>query len=332
MNAPHEVWRDEVERVEEEIAAKARVVMPRPVAIMDCFTNTPPIPDLVLPGLRVASVGSIVSPGGTGKSMLALQFALFVSAGIDHLGILTEISRAADFANADQPARTGKVVYLSAEDGADVLHERLFALGAHLSPQQREAVASNLQLLDMTAQGGDLFESEFRRAVEEEMTDARLLIIDTLRTFHSQDESDNGQMSLLITWLRRMAVVKQCAIIFLHHTSKAATLNGLGDVQQASRGASALTDNIRWQAFLAGLSKDETLDGKVVLPEERGLFVRYGVSKQNYGKKMADVWLRRGEGGVMSRVDGSSTGNFGTPLVPHTPAQAQASSRARTSI
>lgn len=330
MNTPREVWEAQISRVEKEIASQERSLLPRPLAIMDCFTKTPPIPDLVLPGLRVASVGSIVSPGGTGKSMLALQFALFVSAGIDHLGILTEIARAADFANADQPARTGKVVYLSAEDGADVLHERLFALGAHLSAQQREAVATNLQLIDMTAQGGDLFESDFRNAVQAEMTDARLLIIDTLRTFHSQDESDNGQMSLLITWLRRMAVVKQCAIVFLHHTSKAAALNGLGDVQQASRGASALTDNIRWQAFLSGLSKDETLDGKVVLPEERGLFVRYGVSKQNYGKKMADVWLRRGDGGVMSRVDGSSTSNFGTPLVPHSPAQA--SKRARVAI
>jgi hypothetical protein len=75
-------------------------------------------------------------------------------------------------------------------------------------------------------------------------------------------------------------------------------MNGQGDMQQASRGSSVLVDNIRWQMYLAGASKDEA---KTLGIDEamRGYFVRAGVSKQNYGPPVADVWMRRSDGGVL---------------------------------
>ena len=105
-------------------------------------------------------------------------------------------------------------------------------------------------------------------------------------------------MAHLVGILEGIARRTGCAIVFLHHASKSAAINGQGDMQQASRGSSVLVDNIRWQMYLAGASKDEakTLD---IDEELRGYFVRTGVSKQNYGPPVADVWMRRSEGGVL---------------------------------
>ena len=73
---------------------------------------------------------------------------------------------------------------------------------------------------------------------------------------------------------------------------------GQGDVQQASRGSSVLTDNIRWQSYMAGMTPDEAkLYG--VENDQRGYFVRFGISKQNYGTPFDERWFRRREGGVL---------------------------------
>lgn len=52
----------------------------------DCFLNQAPELDMVLPGLLNGTVGSIVAPGATGKSWLALEIALNLAAGVDMLG------------------------------------------------------------------------------------------------------------------------------------------------------------------------------------------------------------------------------------------------------
>ena len=83
--------------------------------ILKCYQTPPPPRDYVLPSLIAGTVGSIISPGGQGKSMLALQLAHHITGFADLLG-LGEYG-------------IGRVVYLSAEDGADILHERLFEIG-----------------------------------------------------------------------------------------------------------------------------------------------------------------------------------------------------------
>jgi RecA-family ATPase len=130
----------------------------------------------------------------------------------------------------------------------------------------------------------------------------RLMLIDTLRRIHVADENDGGEMAALLGQMERITARTGCSILFLHHTTKAAALNGQGDMQQASRGSSVLTDNIRWQAFLGGMTKEEAKEHGI--PEqERGQFVRFGIPKRNYGAPMPDLWLRRGDGGVLVSAD-----------------------------
>ncbi|XEV12946.1 AAA family ATPase [Vibrio alginolyticus] len=49
--------------------------------------NEPKPLDFVFPGFKSGAVGALVSPGGTGKTMLALQVAVTVATGADLLNL-----------------------------------------------------------------------------------------------------------------------------------------------------------------------------------------------------------------------------------------------------
>ena len=70
------------------------------------------------------------------------------------------------------------------------------------------------------------------------------------------------------------------------------------DQQQASRGSSVLVDNIRWQSYLSSMTSAEAEEWGVD-DDQRRFFVRFGVSKANYGAPFADRWFRRHDGGVL---------------------------------
>jgi len=257
------------------------------IDILQAFEETPPPLDFVLPGLLAGTVGAMVSPGGAGKSMLALELAVLVTTGTDVSGFGQGVQR-----------HTGKVAFLAAEDPADAIRHRLHAPGQHLGPGVREQFAMDCIIEPLAGLQADINKPDWLEFVEAMASGRRLLFLDTLRRFHNFDENDSGQMAQLIGILEGVAHRTGCAVVFLHHASKAAALNGQGDMQQASRGSSVLVDNVRWQMFLAGASKDEA---KTLGIDEamRGYFVRAGVSKQNYGPPVADVWMRRAEGGVL---------------------------------
>ena len=58
----------------------------KPIDILASFTELPPPIDYVLPNMVAGTVGALVSPGGAGKSMLALQLAMQIAGGPDLLG------------------------------------------------------------------------------------------------------------------------------------------------------------------------------------------------------------------------------------------------------
>ena len=102
----------------------------KPINILEAFAAAPPPLDYVLPNMVAGTVGALVSPGGAGKSMLALQLAAQIAGGPDLLEV------------GELP--TGPVIYLPAEDPPTAIHHRLHALGAHLSAEERQAVADGL--------------------------------------------------------------------------------------------------------------------------------------------------------------------------------------------
>ncbi|WP_282354628.1 helicase RepA family protein [Pseudomonas sp. PS01303] len=254
------------------------------IDLRKAFENKPPPLDYVLPSMVSGTVGALVSPGGVGKSMLALQIAAQIAGGPDLLGL------------GELP--TGPVIYLPAEDPTAAIHHRLHALGAYLSEEQHQAVAAGLVIQPLIGSQPNIMKPNWfdwlRRAGE----GRRLMVLDTLRRFHIEEENSSGPMAQVIGRMEAIAAETGCSIVFLHHTSKGAAMMGAGDQQQASRGSSVLVDNIRWQSYLSGMTQSESEEWGVE-DSQRGYFVRYGVSKANYGTPFQERWFRRNEGGVL---------------------------------
>lgn len=254
------------------------------IDILSAFTTEPQPIDFVLPGLVAGSVGAIVSPGGAGKSMLALQLAATLAGAGDMLGL----------GGVD----VGRTLYMPGEDPEITILHRLHALGAHLDEDARHKCAMRMTIEPLVGLQPNIMDQRWTDALVRAASGCRLLILDTLRRFHTLDENDGGAMAAVVGRLEYIAKETGCSIVFLHHTSKAAALAGSGDMQQASRGSSVLVDNIRWQAFLATMSGPEA-EKMGVSEDDRRYYVRFGVSKVNYGSPVADRWFRRAEGGVL---------------------------------
>lgn len=259
----------------------------RKLNIDDCFRNIPDAVDYVLPGMIQGTVGAIISPGASGKSFLALQLGIQIASGANVLGW-------------EQNLPTGEVVCLAGEDPIIALHARMHELGKYLSEAQRRDVIEKFTIYPLVGelQLPDLLSPASEHGLIEIARGKRLIILDTLRRFHNGNENDSGSMAKVISSMEYLAQITGASVLFLHHSSKSSALGGTVDEQQSSRGSSVLTDNVRWQAYLSTMSKTEAQKNKVH-EDSRRFFVRFGVSKQNYGPAFTDVWFERGQGGVL---------------------------------
>jgi hypothetical protein len=321
----------------------------RRLDIAAALSTTPRPRDFALPCLRSGTVGGLVSPGGAGKSMLAVQLALMIACGTETIpGILARPGW--------KGLKSGRVHYASFEDGeedaASRLHTIWQAMGSAANAETMAVAAANLHVDTLTGlRAPDLLDGE---EWADWMLDAchgkRLVIIDTLRMAHMEDENNSGAMAHLMAVMQGAAMQTGAAVLFLHHVSKGAVLSGQGASQQAARGSSVLTDNARGQFFLANMSEEEaqgsgagrlmdhaapgplnriTLDqcdhdGRTM----RSRYVRFGVAKTNYAAPWPDLWLRRDDHGVLACADIRSSAS-GTPnsQTPRTPAKGKVGAR-----
>jgi hypothetical protein len=250
--------------------------------------------DFVWHGFLAGTVGALVAPGATGKSLYALQASMSVAGadvdGCDLLGL--------------KPTRSGQVIYLAGEDPVQALHHRLFSIGKHLSTDARIAIAQNLTIESIVGRRMNVMDARHMKYLIEYCAGARLIVLDTLSRIHQLDENSNGDMAQLVSMLEYLSVQTGGTILFLHHVSKGSASLGQSDQQQAARGASALIDNARWCGFVSRMTVDESekfSSDRVGTPigDQRRYYVRVGTSKQNYGVQLDDHWYKFGDGGVL---------------------------------
>ncbi len=261
--------------------------LPSRLDLADAFTQPPPQPDFVLPGLVAGTVGALVSPGATGKSFFALEIAVAVAGGTDLLQLGIQ--------------KHGQVLVVAAEDPATILQSRMHSIGQRLNVADREAVIERMDLLPAMALGIDLFGEQaeiWTRTLTERASGCRLVVIDTLSRVHTGEENERRDAARVMRNLERIAAATGAAVLFLHHITKAVALGGQGDQQQAARGSSVWIDESRWAGFLKTMDQAEAKKWPVA-EELRRNFVRYGVNKANYCSPVLDVWLRRDLGGVL---------------------------------
>lgn len=256
--------------------------------------------DFVFPGLTAGGLGMLAAPGGTGKSYMLLALASSIAMGKPLLEDWPEC----------EPT---KVLVFFAEDPPDIVHNRL----RHLlnspwvgEPKYQKLLKENLVVRSLVGEDCIVahqpkfeqkwYRTQFSTAVEDEATahQARLIMFDPLRQFHTMDENDSGEMTDLLKLMHGIAFRSKAAILFAHHTNKNSSFQGAGDAQQAARGSSAITDNIRWQGNMVLMSEDEAKKYNIA-DDDRRSYVRLVLSKSNYTQSQGDLWFKRGAGGIL---------------------------------
>lgn len=237
--------------------------------------------DFVLPGLPAGSVGGLVSPGGVGKSFWAMSVVLSVATGHSLCGL--EVS-------------TGGVLYLAAEDPVQRILPRLRAYAQQIPEPLRDLSA--LELRCCYGSPINLMQPAHLDTLVATAQGKRLIVLDTLSRFHHLDENSSRDMSALMATLEQLALRSGAAVLFLHHTSRDYAAGHQSTLQQLFRGSSVLVDNARWVSFLAPMD-DQAVRVWGMQPRDKPDYVRWNISKQNYGVPLEDRWYRRGPQGAL---------------------------------
>lgn len=268
----------------------------RMIDVRAAIENDPPKLEFVLHGLMRRYAAGIIAPGGTGKSYLMLGIGCEVATG----GGYSEIGLIAS------GAAPSKVLYLSAEEDDAVLQDRIHKIGAHLDKKSRDLVYENFDVRSTLGTTPALVNRnlEPNESVIDELIATlqgyALVIIDPLRKWHDGDENQSADATVLTKTFDRIAHSANCALVFAHHASKAATLGGNGDLAAASRGSVALTDNIRLQINLSSLDAKQLSEYELGKNDARW-FVALDFAKINHVAPEGTRILRRRDDGTLYR-------------------------------
>jgi RecA-family ATPase len=272
---------------------------------IDRYLSTPPplrrwlLKDLVVLG----KVGAVIAPGGSSKSQWMLQLAVSVATGIA-------------LAEHWEVGETGGVIVLFAEDDDDEIHRRLHRIQNHLTIAGHRAALTPLaeRLFIFSTIGTDTLLTRKGNTGEVSATvtvdriaalarlvkDLRLIVIDPGSRFRGGEENSNEDATRFVEALEKLAQQTGATVMLAHHANKNSSTTG--DVSQgASRGASALTDGLRWQMNMNRPTDAQarTFD----LPTDAlGRYVAATVTKTNYSAIPSPVLLERGQDGYLSAV------------------------------
>jgi hypothetical protein len=270
----------------------------------------PPIDWLIEDFMPANKVILMTAPGGTGKSMFTLQLGFSLASGFPLAGHWLDLTQTS-------------VLMLGAEDERDDVHRRIESIYHSYSddfayePEQldalRQAVNARLYHLPMVGKNAKLTYKDKGECVPtggvdkviklaKAIPDLGLIIIDPVSRFRGGDENSQEDVTRFVEVLERIKMETGAAVLAVHHSNKASMREGGADQQYAARGASALTDGVRFQVNLAQMHPDEA-ERYHIKQKEVGFYVKLAVAKTNYTAPQAGIWLNRGDGGVLGYCD-----------------------------
>ena len=232
----------------------------------------------------------IGSPGGAGKSSLAIGMAICVATNRELLG---------------EKIRGGaglKALVINGEDSTDEIRRRTYAFCLAHGIAERD-------LVDLTIAGADDREVQkisFLKTIEKGMSalnqdgldalqlalDALhpdLIVLDPLVSFCAGGNmNDNAVMSLVMRKLKEIAARNQCAVLIVSHTRKG---GDAGNVE-AIGGAAAITNLARRAVMPAPLTAADAAEF-AILPSERPQHFKLVDAKSNLAPRAVDAPLYR---------------------------------------
>lgn len=280
---------------------------------IDRFLNSqPPTRRWLLKELVVlGKAAAVIAPGGSSKSQWLLQLAVGVASGLpvaDHWEV----------------GERGSVIVFFAEDDDDEIHRRIKRIQEHMTGRGHGAALKGMEkrlyvfstigtnmLLTRTDANGEACATqvvESITALAEQLPDLRLIVIDPASRFRGGEENSNEDATRFVEALETLAKATGASIMLAHHTNKGSYSADGEPGQGASRGASALTDGLRWQMNLNRLS-DRQAKAIGIDKSLLGRYVAATVTKTNYSAFPEPVILERLDGGYLSAVSASQAKN-----------------------
>jgi RecA-family ATPase len=263
--------------------------------------------DLVVLGKAAA----VIAPGGSSKSQWLLQLAVGVATGLpvaDHWEV----------------GETGSVIVFFAEDDEDEIHRRIKRIQEQLTIKGQRQKLSGLaerlyvfstigktMLLTRSDAAGEVVTTHIVNSVVDlakQLPDLRLIVIDPASRFRGGEENSNEDATRFVEALETLAKATGASVMLAHHTNKGSYGPDSEPGQGASRGASALTDGLRWQMNLNRLSDRQAKEIGI----DKALLARYvaaTVTKTNYSAIPEPVILERLPGGYLSVVSATQAKN-----------------------
>jgi RecA-family ATPase len=264
--------------------------------------------------LPLEVVGMLAAQGAGGKTWAAIQLALSVATGRPWL----------DTYSVNEP---GNVLLALGEEPEEEVRWRLFHAAQEMGLTEAEKALAATRLFPMalsgrqvaltlaadsaTEQQSSLPETPVAIALRQKLEgrDWKLIIVDPLSRFAGPDvELDNAQATRFVQVLETFTKASGTpTVLFAHHTGKAARKDSdLGAAATAARGASGLTDAVRWQANLVPAKK--LPEDIYAASEPRHLWLT--VTKTNRAPEGADLRLVRGKHGVLRPATSMETATY----------------------
>jgi phage/plasmid primase-like uncharacterized protein len=260
-----------------------------------------PLRPWLVPGALMAGATHILAaPGGTGKSLFTLQFAIMLATG-------TQWGRW-------KPKRPCRVLILNAEDDIDEQRRRLAAArtvmglsggvgGLLLAENPSSILTASMDEKTRRPVATPLV-GELASLIRFHQIDA--VIVDPFaETFEGDENSNNDTKWAMKVWRDDIARATGCAVYLVHHTTKnAADKAGSAD---AVRGAGALVNSARLAATMFNMTEIEAtaLDIK---PEDRFRYVKYDDAKSNRSLIGARQWFEKVSVVIKNGEQGDSQG------------------------
>lgn len=218
-------------------------------------------------------------------------------------------------------AKRGKAVLILTEDTATDVHRTLYytcqAMG--ITPAERSAIATDLVIYPMAgkdvrllAQFRDLgMDGLVKTPAFDELNDkiasfgdVSFIGLDPALSFTTGDEMSQSDQRMLGKMIDDLAVRTGAAAAMVTHAAKG-TLLAEEISSHTSRGAGAITDAVRAEFALRGMTAAEAVRAGIHDTEERKRLVQLVCTKGNHVPPAAFVpeWLRRGEHGTLTKAE-----------------------------
>ncbi|MGI2027021.1 AAA family ATPase [Endozoicomonas acroporae] len=256
------------------------------VGILETYDNKPkPLP-MKLPGLTENVIAGVIGQGGLGKSGLIHQIIMEASGFKNRL----------DFKGNQGILKTA---YLPAEDPYQAIKHRLYHQ-LHSSGMTRDEIAVFAEyhhidsLFDETP---NIMDDHWIEYLHTYASIYDIIVIDTLRIFHRQNENDGSEMTQVVEAMKQIIKETKSSLVFVHHATKEASKNkDVADDQFACRGSSVIVDNSKWIMNLSPVSRvryESEFNQLMKYENENNDYVSFKVTKKNFSKEDSTYLVKR---------------------------------------